>query len=358
MRLSDLIRTINFDNTFDPLLQLYRSNYLSVKGSSYSTLDKSFFDVYNQLRSRISDIKDIYGQYSAIMNKSCTSFDFNGIKSGTGSRLTSFCGSVSTIMQYTSQELDDLITTFYYGTLGGETEPIKIADNLWQSGEESLNSLPYFLERSSDCLGSFMGNYLQIFRKSINIIVSKSTITSRNITSTFSEISTQTYNVGHYVKNMANDLNNCNKLNDSTKCVRQFLADYSNCEDKNICASEKLQETIKNCTTRVNDIRTFYHQNMMDAKDQILSIDDDLDDWTDLVNKCITKTTSTVITSTISTTNTNPTTSTSKTVKNAVTTTTTRGTTTTPTKTTKGTSSISTKAQSTTSSTRTTTNKK
>jgi len=212
------------DNTFDPLLQLYRSNYLSVKGTSYSTLDKSFFDVYNQLRTRIADIRDIYAQYSPIMNKSCTSFQYSNIKSGTGTRLTSFCGSISTIMQYTSQELDELITTFHYGTLGGDTEPLKIADYMWQSGEDNLNSLPYMFEKDPDCLGSFMGNYLQIFRKNINIIVSKSTITSRNITSTFSELSSQTYNIGSFIKNMANELNSCNKVNDSTKCVRQFVS--------------------------------------------------------------------------------------------------------------------------------------
>lgn len=212
------------DNTFDPLLQLYRSNYLAVKGSSYSTVDKSFFDVYNQLKARIADIDSIYSQYATIMNQSCTNFQYSKIKSGTGSRLSSFCGSLNSIMLYTSQELDDLIATFHYGTLGGDTEPLKIADYMWQSGEDNLNTLPYLLKKSSDCLGNYMGNYMQIFRKNINIIISKSTITSRNITSTFSEISAQTYNVGHYMKNMANDLNICNKANDSTKCVREFVS--------------------------------------------------------------------------------------------------------------------------------------
>ena len=233
--LSFFIISAKSDTTFDPILQSYRSNYLSLKGSAYSTLDKSFFDVYNLLKSKITEIRDTYNQFSAVMNKSCTNFQYNSTKSGTGSRLMSFCGTTNSIMEYTTQELDDLITKFYYGTLGGDTEPLKIADYMWQSGDDNLNSLPYLYDKSSICMSSYLGIYLQIFRKNINIIVSKSTIVTRNITSSFMNTASDTKNIGDYIKNMSNELNNCNKLNDSTKCVRQFVSIFLNFLNNFLC---------------------------------------------------------------------------------------------------------------------------
>ncbi|CAG9811246.1 unnamed protein product [Chironomus riparius] len=373
--LSIFIILAKSDTTFDPILQSYRSNYLSLKGSAYSSLDKSFFDVYNLLKSKIAEIRDTYSQYSAVMNKSCSNFEYNNTKSGTGSRLMSFCGTTNSIMDYTSQELDDLITNFYYGTLGGDTEPLKVADYMWQSGDDNLNSLPFLYDKSSSCMSSNLVAYLQIFRKNINNIISKSTIVTRNITSTFLNTVSETKNIGDFIKNMAGELNSCNKLNDSTKCVRQFLVNFSNCEEQVSCSTEKLQQTIENCTNLVSEIKLLYHENMMDAKEQVFKIDDDLDEWTNTVNKCIstkmstskttttdrsvknTRTTAKNTTATARRNTTTPTKSSSTTTTRKATTTTPNKTTTTPNKTTSPTTRRTTPTTTKSASTSTTSTK-
>lgn len=219
-----LISNVYSFGTFNSVLQNYRQSYLDIKGSSMKTLDKSFFDVYNQLASYISSIHDGYATYVPYLNVTCNGFNSTNLKTGSTERLTNFCESINTITTYTLTELDDVIMTFYYGTLSADTEPMKIADYIWEYGDDNLDSLLSLYLKSPKCMQSQMGSYLDIYKNYVNIIIKASSVANRNMTNLFSKMISERKNIGLYMMQMGNSLKNCSTMKNSTQCVGKFVS--------------------------------------------------------------------------------------------------------------------------------------
>lgn len=145
--LTIFVTSAAIENTFHRTLQGYRVTLLELQGTSLPRLDKAFFEVYDALNELL---KSMSGNLGPLYNVNTTCRNFSSYKTTfrTQTKLTTFCTNVVSISKHTADEMQDLISAFHYGTLGADTEPLKLAEYIWDTATDSLNLLPLLLEKS------------------------------------------------------------------------------------------------------------------------------------------------------------------------------------------------------------------
>ncbi|KAG5668728.1 hypothetical protein PVAND_016655 [Polypedilum vanderplanki] len=268
------------DLGFPKELQDFRYNYLNNKGSYLKYIDGSFFEVYNALKGKLDSIANTYTHYNTSWALSYNNFNMSNLKKSNANHLKNLFADIDYLVTYSSKNVPSLMNNFYIALLGMESDPLIVAKTLWDIVEDHMNSISKFYCKNKACLVSSFNKYHPIYLRGINSIRATATTTISNMTTVFNKILSNADTTGKIMKTMANELNACNKIADPNDCVKSFIKNY----DK---FSEKLLEPISQSADKINDVKNFYENELAKAKDNLTTVEDDLEDWSQGVTKCI-----------------------------------------------------------------------
>lgn len=209
----------------DKNLQKLRQEYRKFRIDKKILLDKSFFEIYNEIDKQLTEVQEPLERTYQIWSKSCSKFPIAVLDEETKKKFETFCANGLNLLANSLKIRQKALNTFFSGDLVSLSPPMYFFEDLCDEIEAQVDQIwGYYIHNNSSCVAIMFDSFLSLFSPVIDDVIKMGKNVKENVKKDFKNFQKTAKNTLKVVEKMVDKFDLCISVKDINSCMWKLVS--------------------------------------------------------------------------------------------------------------------------------------